>query len=129
MDEGESWWLIKFVFWGILIFIVLKLGLVLLPNENRTAAPHLGGTLSCSYRGQADGVGLRRPITRFIPVAPFVALCNPYRYTNAHWVGLRVATKSRACFHFEAISCRLWLRSPFGRLTEQSLLRRFQLLM
>ena len=30
MDEGKAWWLTKLVFWGILIFILLKLGLVLL---------------------------------------------------------------------------------------------------
>jgi hypothetical protein len=30
MYEGKAWWLTKLVFWGILIFVVIKLGLALL---------------------------------------------------------------------------------------------------
>jgi hypothetical protein len=39
MDEGESRWLIKLVFWGILIFIVLKLGLALLLMKTEPQHP------------------------------------------------------------------------------------------
>ena len=46
MDEGESRWLIKLVFWGILIFIVLKLGLALLLMKTEPRHPDLGTQLS-----------------------------------------------------------------------------------
>jgi hypothetical protein len=130
MDGGEAWWLTKLVFWGILIFIILKLGLTLLLMKIEPQHPILGlNSLGCSYRGRANGwveetvgpVHCSRSLYRPLQSLPLD--------TNAHWVGLRVAMKSRACFHFETISCRLWLRSPLGRLTEQFLLRRFQLLM
>jgi hypothetical protein len=42
MDEGESWWLIKLVFWGILIFIVLKLGLALLLMKTASSRNRVG---------------------------------------------------------------------------------------
>ena len=30
MNEAKAWWLTKLVFWSILIFVVIKLGLALL---------------------------------------------------------------------------------------------------
>jgi hypothetical protein len=42
----EAWWLTKLVFWGIVIFIILKLGLALLLMKIEPQHPDLGTQLS-----------------------------------------------------------------------------------
>ena len=46
MDEGRAWGLIKLVFWGTLIFIILKLGFSLFLMKTEPQHPDLGTQLS-----------------------------------------------------------------------------------